>query len=1446
MGAPLPTLPDTADYPYWVDMMDDPSANFFDIQAAFETYWQNRPITKGSGWKPFKRWEAYWEPRVLPDGSFPPADQVLKELEAYKASHPTNSWAETTTGTWTELGPFDVPNNSRGTGRINCVVFHPTDSNIIYAGAPAGGLWKSTDGGQSWLPLTDTLATLGVSALLIDPTNTNIMYMGTGDRDAGDAPGLGVFKSTDGGLSWTQSNSGMGNRTVGMMAMHPTNPSIMWAATSGGVYKSIDAGASWALSLSGPGNYKDLRLKPGDPNIVYASGSGEFYRSSDGGVTFSQIQAGIPNSQRLVIGVTPDDPNYVYCLLSQSSSFYGLYLSTDAGLNFTLQSDTPNVLGYQPDGSDNGGQGWYDLCITVDPNDKQTVYTGGVNIWKSTNSGVNWSIVSHWYGAQGIPTVHADQHSLDFSPVTGGLYSGNDGGIHRTYDGGNSWTILSNGLRVAQVYKIGVSAQTKNLVINGYQDNGTAVYDAGTWRKELGGDGMECAIDPSDSNYQYGEIYYGRISRTYNNGQNWNNVAGDGINGITESGAWITPFALDNRDPNTLLVGYRNLWRSTNIKSSGGITFSQLSTSLAGSNSQTLRDIKQSSADPEKLYMARSGNKLFRTDNLSLASPTWADLSAWLPQNSMVRDIETHPTEPNTVYICQDNRVYKSVNSGLGWVNISGSLPNISMKCLVLDPYSQEGLYVGTDAGVYYRDNTMSDWVLFSSGLPTNIEVTELEIHHAANNADQSRLRAATYGRGLWESELYDPGNVAPLAFFQVSDTLTDLCDPDTIQLYDYSVYGANTWNWTISPNTYTWVSGNNTSQSPKVVFNDAGFYTISLTASNSNGSNSITHTAEVHVSGGEPLPFLEDFETFPLCPGSCGDECVLPNGWYNWKNAVADSMDWRADEDGTGSPNTGPSVDYNPGTTTGNYLYTEASWCFNQLLIVESPCINLRQVSNPELKFAYHMDGFSMGDLHVDVLSNGAWQSNVLPAIIGDQGSSWKVDSASLNSYVGQSIKIRYRAATGSNYGSDIAIDDISITTGPFSQFVADDTTICPGDQVQFTDQSLNDQVSWNWSVAPNTVVFVNGTSSATQHPAIQFQAAGAYSVSLTTTNANGSHQTTLAQLIQVTEPIATFASNDSDNVICAGDSLIFHALPGQGTYLYTVDGAVQQAGGNPVFEAGALANNQSVGLIVTDSNGCSVVGTPIVVTTVPAPVPVLTSDDADSTICDGDTVVFTETSGSGLYIFKVNNAIAQQGGLANYTTDSLQHGQIVSVELQDSLGCSGSSPGWAMTVNPIPGTPILQLVGTNQLTSSVFGDQYQWWYEGTPLPQNSPTIFIQGPGHYEVQVISNGCPSIVSAPYFVEPVGLEERFSTEGVSLFPNPSRAGVSLRIEKLPAASFELVLTDALGRRVWAQQLVGEEGQAWMQPLELPALAPGSYYLQVIAGEKQVQKRLLIQE
>lgn len=758
----------------WYSMMQDPNVNFYEAQDAFYSYWAGRTDYKGNGYKMFKRWEYINESRVLPNGKLQAPGYVLNEYRRYmKEIDGTRS----ASGNWSLIGPSAYPVNATaqptGMGRINAIAFHPTNADIIFIGSPSGGFWKTTDSGSNWINLSSDLPSLGVSSILVDPDDPDIIYLGTGDRDADDAPGIGVFKSYDGGLSWNQMNSTMGNVTVGAMVMHPSDPDIILAATSGGIYKTTDGGSTWSYRF-GSANVKDIKFKPGDPTVVYAasasSSGARFYRSSDTGDGWTQITSGIPGGgtsaagARFVIGVSADNPGYVYLvqITQYYSTFAAMLLSTDSGLNFSTQSTSPNIMDYACDGSGTASQATYDLCITVDPTNADVVYVGGINQWKSTDGGATWNISSHWIGSSFGETcaasMHADQHALEWSPLTGRLFAGHDGGICWTADGGTTWTEISDGLEISQVYKIGQSTSSVHLIIFGMQDNGTAVYDGETVTTVGGGDGMECLYDYSDSDYSYKSGPFGSIGRS--GGSGYYTIASDGVNGINESGAWVTPYTLDNSDANTMFIGYRNVWRSNNVKASPSSSVSW--ETISSGESVTCKVIEQSKADADVLYVVRSGS-LQRTDNATAtaASVTWT--SCALPGSSTPTDLESHPTNASTIYATVGYGVNKSTDKGASWTDITGNLPALFTNCLVYDDNSNEGLYVGNQTAVWFKDASMTDWVLFSEGLPA-VDVRELEIFHDPVGT-QDRISAGTYGRGVWQSDLIETGVINPADF---------------------------------------------------------------------------------------------------------------------------------------------------------------------------------------------------------------------------------------------------------------------------------------------------------------------------------------------------------------------------------------------------------------------------------------------------------------------------------------------------------------------------------------------------------------------------------------------------------------------------------------------------------------------------------------------------------
>jgi photosystem II stability/assembly factor-like uncharacterized protein len=1015
----------------WRELTPSSEKNFFTIQSAFESEMGNQPYVKGKGIKQFRRWEYYWGSRVNEYGDFPPEGHVLQEMIDYSNVHSMQKGYTPGSGTWSLVGPIDLPQNGtgqpNGNGRLLSIAFHPTDTNTIYVGAPAGGFFKSIDGGNSWVEYSVGLTRLGVSSIVVHPTNPNIIYIGTGDRDGGDSPGYGVWQTTDGGLTWAAHNNGMGNRTVYELLMHPSNPLIMIASTNGSrVYRTTDGGANWTFT-SVSSNCKDIAFHPTNPNIVYAAGT-SYNRSTDNGLSFTNVTSGVPAGvSRFALGVSANQPNYVYLLAGDGSSFVGLYQSTDSGVNFSTRSTSPNILGYDVTGG-TGSQAWYDLVLVGDPNNANHITAGGINIWESFDGGITWSIVAHWVGSGGNPAVHADQHVLEYSPLNGDMYNGNDGGIYYTSDAGATWNDISGGLYISQVYKIGVSQQTLGKVINGYQDNGTAICDGGIFSTEIGGDGMECIIDPTDDTYMYGALYYGDMRRSTNGGTSFSTIAANGTNGINETGAWVTPYTLDPNNASRMFIGYDNVWRSDDVKTptSNAVVWTKIS-NFGGTSNMT--DLAVSPSNSNIMYASRSnsGSRFHRSNNALAGSPTWTNLDGNLPVAATPKDIAIDPVDPTHLFIALGNNIYESTNSGVSWTDISGTLPNISLNTIVIDYSSPiQAMYVGMDVAVYYKDNTMSDWVIYNSALP-NTEITELEIHYGAETC-QNMLFAATYGQGLWKSDLKDPGNIIPSACFEAS--ATNICEGETVNLIDISAFGPTSWIWSITPGTFVFTGGTNAnSQNPQIQFNSLGLFSVRLVAVNAIGSDTLFKTNHINVEGAlSACSYNEDFETETLCgiATNCGTTvCPLSGLWTNHANGSQDDIDWRVDEGGTASAGTGPTVDFYPGTSIGNYIYLESSGsCSQRTAILESGCILLDQ--DYVLKIAYHMFGTDMGSLHFDILSGGVWIENIITALSGNNGNLWQQASIDLSAFTGQTIKCRVRGITGNGYTSDIAIDDI------------------------------------------------------------------------------------------------------------------------------------------------------------------------------------------------------------------------------------------------------------------------------------------------------------------------------------------------------------------------------------------------------------------------------------
>lgn len=724
----------------WMDQVPAGSQqDFSSIQKAFNDYWKGRDTReKGKGWKQFKRWEWFWEQRVFPDGRFPDPMHLYNETlqEATRRSERTGRFA----GSWSEMGPYTSPGGYSGLGRLNCVRLDPVNPFLLWVGSASGGLWKSTDGGAVWTTTTDELPSLGVTDIAIDPTNGTTIYIATGDGDAGDTYSVGVLKSTDGGDTWNTTGlnwSTAQTRRITRLLMHPDNPAVLFAAGSG-IYRSTDAGASWIQVSANV--YRDMEFKPGAPDTMYASGnSAAVVRSTDGGITWSASSTGISGAiGRIALGVSAANPEVVYALAANNSNsgFAGFFRSTNSGASWTLMSNAPNILGWDYNGTDTGGQGWYDLAVAVAPLDANEVFVGGINNWRSTNGGATWTLSSLWYNRGSTPTVHADQHDLYFVPGSDMLFAGNDGGIYVSVDHGYGWTWLGSGLKITQFYRFGLSAGNPDILIAGSQDNGTKARGPSQWRDALGGDGMEALVDYTNPDIMFGSLYYGDINKSINGGLSFVPAT----SGITEQGGWVTPYIMHPTNPQILFAGFSNVWKTTN----GGASWTR--SGVLGGGTLSLLAIAPS--DPNVLYAGRSAALARSTDG----GATWGSIP--LPAGAgALTYLAVHPENPGSIWVTSSgysagNKIFRSDDGGGTWTNISGSLPNVPANCVVYQRNSPERVYVGTDIGVYYRDLTTGDWQDFNTGL-ANVIVNELEIQDAAR-----KLRAATYGRGIWESDL--------------------------------------------------------------------------------------------------------------------------------------------------------------------------------------------------------------------------------------------------------------------------------------------------------------------------------------------------------------------------------------------------------------------------------------------------------------------------------------------------------------------------------------------------------------------------------------------------------------------------------------------------------------------------------------------------------------------
>ncbi len=711
------------------------------------------------------------EIRAYPDTDIP-QDKYYKAFEHTQKE--LSGTFDKAADTWTSIGPNNIG------GRSIALAIHPDDTSIVFIGSASGGLWKSTSGGigaNAWTLINTGYPSLAVSSIAIDSVNHNIMYIGTGEnygyqysvnngvniRVTRGMYGIGILKTTNGGLTWTKSLDWSYNnqRGVWKVMINPRNPNIIYSATSEGVYKSYNAGGTWSSIL----NYQmamDLLINPVDTNVVYASignlsndipnANVGIYKSTNGGLNWTKLSGGLPSnwSGKATLAMYGRNPNYIYANIANDvTSYVGYYRSTNGGTTWTVGSTSVP----------SGNQGWYNQGHLVKSNDSSAILLGTLNVEKSTNSGASFTTKSSWSawntGATppGQPEgpsnfVHADVHYyIDNPKDPNKVYIAADGGLYRSNDFGNTFYSCNGGYVTSQFYAtLGNSFTDSVFCLGGLQDNRAAFYQGTTaWYKTFGGDGLCSQVHSSNPQICYTEYTCGDIARSTNGGVSFSylDVPNSGSNTYY---CFNTPFVLCPSNPNILYVGGTDFYKSTN----GGTSFSASLLNFGGGKALSMTTSWKST---DTIYVGVTPGtsvnaSVWRSVN---GGTSWTNITGSLPNRYPTR-ILANPYKASEVYVTfggfGTGHIFKSTNAGINWTNITNNLPDIPTQSVFVDPLFPNNLYCGNDLSIYASTNGGAVWGEYRRGMPYSI-VFDLSYVPVSR-----KLRALTHGSGIWEIKL--------------------------------------------------------------------------------------------------------------------------------------------------------------------------------------------------------------------------------------------------------------------------------------------------------------------------------------------------------------------------------------------------------------------------------------------------------------------------------------------------------------------------------------------------------------------------------------------------------------------------------------------------------------------------------------------------------------------
>lgn len=1355
---------------------------------------------------------------------------------------------------WEERGPNNVG------GRTRTMMFDPNDSENkrVFSAGVAGGIWINddiTDPTSTWTNVNDFMSNLAVCAMTYDPNSTQTFYAGTGETFAGDGvQGVGIFKSTDSGQTWSLLESTSDYLFTQKMAV--TSESTVLAATFGGLKRSTDGGETWESPDGVQAGIADLEIAA-NGDIYLGNFQGLVLKSTDDGVTWESISPA-DGGQRVEVGVAPSNSDVVYAMSATGGTVAWITRSDDAGATWTDLTIPPyrEQSGCALSTTDDftRGQAGYDLVFGVSPTDPLVVMIGGIDILRSTNGGTEWDLISYWTGECDV-LVHADQHAMVFRPGNPNeAIFGNDGGVYYSADVGDAdadpdFVAMNTDYNVTQFYSIALAGDAaSNYMLAGAQDNGTQRFrnpGVNATDEPTGGDGAFCFIDQDNFDIQITSFIRNAYRLSLDGGGAFT-AFGLGQN----TGGFINPSDYDSdadilyaRSVSDEIVRYSDLEAGA-----GDLTTDRIALDLAGATPTALLASPNTS---NRVFLGTNDGSLYRMDNAH-ETPELVGLGA--PENGNVSSIEVGPSDDDILVTYANygvTSVWYSPDGGSTWENKEGDLPDMPVYWAMFSPKGTNEVLLATEVGVWsvddFIDSDSPEWE------PTNEGLANVSCQMLQYRESDDQIAVTTHGRGVYTT-------------YSFSETVASTFELNT----DVAFIGEEieTTNNSIGNITdILWDFGDgitSTDQNPKHTYGAPGEFTISLSL---NGGT-VASRKKVNIIANKNAVYATDFEANQsdfLVRNITGSRWELGNSTIAGKD----------------------------GTTSGDFAWVtgvaDALYGNGTLTYLNTPQFDFSAAGTYNLSFS--------AKYQLEVDDDGAWDAFWVEYTT-DQGSTWtrlgtevedgwydesvntsadvltpgdpvfggvsdgfETKTKDVSTFAGTEAVAFRIVFQSDNSAQDvgIAVDDFEIT-GPESNATADflssfaASELCAGESITFFNNSSGSITDYSWN-------FGEGASPATATSEgphdVTYTAIGSKNVSLTVTGSlNGMVTEIKADLFSVIEGLSvsnTFSAGDM--AVCQASSTnIIVASADDGILYQLINADTNDPIGSPsvgdgsdlMLSTGDLETTTNFFVEASNStSGCSLALEGTVTVTVEGPfVRAFVVDQTD--VCQGEAVSVTITNAeTGMSYQLVNQETGDEVGdplegadadlmiSSGALTDTL----FIAVKATNiSLNC-GRTFDASVKVNvvPLPVATITQADNLDLETEDGF-DDYQWYLNGEALSGRSKlrTYTPASKGDYTVEVTKDGCTAL-SAPFAVTVTGLEDELERE-LSVYPNPSRGLFTIAHDQLQSVR----IYQLSGQLIHTQQVDLQE-----TTIDLSAQTNGIYIMELTIADLKITRKIAIQ-